>query len=105
MMTLVEGALSWQAYVPQGDRVAGLIYGPFADWVAAEYGITVEVAADLPLAAVTAAASAQTPVIAQHADTGRQDARRHLQAGERATRQNRPRSRTAFGHLHSSSLS
>jgi hypothetical protein len=64
MMTLVERALSWQAYIPQGHRVAGLIYRPFADWVAAEYGITVEVASDLPLAAVTAAASAQTPVIA-----------------------------------------
>jgi hypothetical protein len=64
MMTLVGRALSRQAYIPQGDRVAGLIYGPFADWVAADYGITVEVAPDLPLAAVTAAASAQTPVIA-----------------------------------------
>lgn len=64
MMTLVGRALSRQAYIPQGDGVAGLIYGPFADWVAADYGITVEVAPDLPLAAVTAAASAQTPVIA-----------------------------------------
>jgi hypothetical protein len=63
-MTLVERALSWQAYIPQGDRVAGLIYQPFADWVSAEYGITVEVAPDLPLAAVAAAASAQSPVIA-----------------------------------------
>lgn len=64
MMTLVERALSWQAYIPQGDRVAGLIYQPFADWVGAEYGITVEVAPDLPLAVVAAVASAQTPVIA-----------------------------------------
>ena len=64
MMTLVERALSWQAYILQGDRVAGLVYRPFADWVAAEYGITVEVAPDLPLAAVTAAASAWAPVIA-----------------------------------------
>jgi len=64
MMTLVERALSWKAYIPQDDRVAGLIYRPFANWVAAEYGITVEVAPDLPLDAVTAAASADTPVIA-----------------------------------------
>jgi hypothetical protein len=64
MMTLVERALSWQAYVPRGDRVTGLVYRPFADWVAAEYRIAIEVAPDLPLAAVAAAASARTPVIA-----------------------------------------
>jgi hypothetical protein len=64
MMRLVERALSWRAYIPQGDRVAGLVYRPFADWVAAEYVITVEVAEDLPVAAVTAAASARVPVIA-----------------------------------------
>jgi hypothetical protein len=64
MMTLVERALSWQAYTQQGDCVTGLVYRPFADWVAAEYGITVEVAPDLPLAAVNAVASARTPVIA-----------------------------------------
>jgi hypothetical protein len=64
MMTLVEKALSWKAYIPQGDRVAGLIYRPFADWVGAEYGIGVEVAPDLPLTALTAAAAAGTLVIA-----------------------------------------
>jgi hypothetical protein len=64
MMTLVKQALSWQAFIPQGDRVAGLIYRPFADWVAAEYDIGVEVAPDLPLAALAAAASTRTPVIA-----------------------------------------
>jgi hypothetical protein len=64
VMTLVELALSWQAYIPQGERVAGLIYRPFADWVAADYQITAEVAPDLPLAAVAVAASPQTPVIA-----------------------------------------
>jgi hypothetical protein len=64
MMTLVEKALSWKAFIPQGDRVAGLIYRPFADWVAAEYGIGVEVAPDLPLAEVTAAAAAGMLVIA-----------------------------------------
>jgi hypothetical protein len=63
-MTLVRQALAWQAYVPQGDRVAGLIYRPFADWVAAEYGITAEVAPSLSLAAVAEAASPRTPVIA-----------------------------------------
>lgn len=65
MMTLVERALAWQAYIPQdGDRVAGLIYRPFADWVAAEYGITAEVAAHLPLDSVAQVASPRTPVIA-----------------------------------------
>jgi hypothetical protein len=63
-MALVERALGWQAFVLQGDRVAGLIYRPFADWVASEYGITVEVAPELPLEAVAAQASPDTPVIA-----------------------------------------
>jgi hypothetical protein len=64
MMTLVERALAWGAYIPQGERVAGLIYQPFADWVGTEYGLAVEVVPDLPLAAVNAAMSAGTPVIA-----------------------------------------
>ncbi|HET9080364.1 MAG TPA: hypothetical protein VFO01_07590 [Trebonia sp.] len=63
-MTLVERALAWQAYVPQGDRVAGLIYQPFASWVAAEYGVSAEVAPHLPLEAVATMASPQTLVIA-----------------------------------------
>ena len=63
-MTLVERALAWQAYVPQGERVAGLIYQPFADWVAAEYGITAEVAPQLALETLTASASPRAPVIA-----------------------------------------
>jgi hypothetical protein len=62
-MTLVERALAWQAYIPQGDRVAGLIYQPFASWVAAEYGITAEVAPHLPLEAVAGIASPETPAI------------------------------------------
>lgn len=65
MMTLVRRALAWHAYVPQdGDRVAGLIYRPFASWAAAEYGITAEAAPDLPLAEVAATASPQAPVMA-----------------------------------------
>lgn len=64
MMTLIEQALAEGVYIPQGERVAGLIYAPFARWVAAEYELAVEVAPDLPLAAVTAAASPRTPVIA-----------------------------------------
>jgi hypothetical protein len=64
VMALVDLALSWGAYIPRGDRVAGLIYQPFADWVAADYRITAEVAPDLPLAAIAAAAAPGTPVIA-----------------------------------------
>jgi hypothetical protein len=63
-MTLVERALAWQAYVPEGDRVAGLIYRPFAEWVGADYEISAEVAPHLPLEAVAETASPQTPVIA-----------------------------------------
>jgi hypothetical protein len=64
MMTLVARALAWKAFVPQGERVQGLIYRPFADWVAADYDLGIEVMPELPLATVTAAASARTPVIA-----------------------------------------
>jgi hypothetical protein len=64
MMRLVERALGWKAYVPDGDRVAGLIYRPFAGWVGDEYGIAAEVAADLPVEALIAAASPGTPVMA-----------------------------------------
>ena len=63
-MPLVEQAIAWQAYVPQQDRVAGLIYQPFASWVAAEYGIAVEVAPRLRLGQVTELAAPDTPVIA-----------------------------------------
>jgi hypothetical protein len=51
-MRLVERALAWRAYVPLPgtDRVRGLIYRPFADWVAAEHQIAVEVAPELPAA-------------------------------------------------------
>ena len=63
-MPLVEQAIAWQAYVPQEDRVAGLIYQPFASWVAAEYGLGVDVAPQLRLGQVTELASPDTPVIA-----------------------------------------
>jgi len=64
MMRLVERALAWKAYLPQKDRVVGLIYQPFADWVGHEFQITAEVAADLPLETLSQAASPATPVIA-----------------------------------------
>ena len=43
MMRLVEQALEWRAYIPDGDRVIGLIYQPFADWVGQDYGVGVTV--------------------------------------------------------------
>ena len=64
VMRLVERALAWRAYRPDGDRVIGLIYRPFADWVAAEFGCTAEVAAELSLDVVADRASPATPVIA-----------------------------------------
>jgi hypothetical protein len=63
-MPLVRRALAWQAYIPQGERVAGLIYQPFADWIAAEYGITAEVAPSLAVERVAELAAPDTPVIA-----------------------------------------
>jgi hypothetical protein len=66
MMRLVDRALAWRAFVPLPgtDRVHGLIYAPFADWVAAEYGIAAEPAPDLPAADVAALAAAGSTVIA-----------------------------------------
>ncbi len=66
-MRLVDRALAWQAYVPRrspGDGVAGLIYQPFASWVAAEYGIAAEVAPELAVERVAETATPDTPVIA-----------------------------------------
>lgn len=63
-MSLVETALTWQVYIPEGDRVAGLIYQPFARWVAADYKIALEVATDLAAEDVAELASPGTPVIA-----------------------------------------
>ncbi len=64
MMRLVERALTWRAYVRDGDRVIGLIYQPFADWVAAEFGISAEVATGLAADRVADLAATGTPVIA-----------------------------------------
>ncbi len=63
-MTLVERALAWRAYVPEGERVIGLIYQPFADWVRAEFDIGAAVRTDLTVADIGAAATPATPVIA-----------------------------------------
>ena len=64
LMTLVQRALRWQAYIRDGDRVIGLIYRPFADWVGAEFGVAAEVATALTVEDISAAASPATPVMA-----------------------------------------
>jgi hypothetical protein len=64
MMRLVEQALAWQAYIPAGDRVSGLIYQPFADWVRHDFGLVAEVVPHLTLERLTSAAAPDTPVIA-----------------------------------------
>ena len=63
-MRLVEHALAIGAYLPDGERVRGLIYRPFADWVGAEYGIDAEVASDLPMDSLVTYVAGGTPVIA-----------------------------------------
>ena len=63
-MDLVREAVRWRAYVPDGDRVAGLIYQPFAAWVAEDYRIAAEVAPALSLDRLAGLASPPTPVIA-----------------------------------------
>jgi len=63
-MALVERALAWRAYIPDNDRVIGLIYQPFADWVGAEFGVTAQVRAELTVEAITGVATPATPVIA-----------------------------------------
>ncbi len=65
-MDLVREAVRWRAYVPDGDRVAGLIYQPFAAWVAEDYRIAAEVAPALSLDRLAGLASPPTPVIASH---------------------------------------
>jgi hypothetical protein len=64
MMRLVAGALAVGAYQPDGDRVRGLIYRPFVDWIGRDYGIGAEVAADLPMDSLIALTVAGTPVMA-----------------------------------------
>lgn len=64
MMRLVERALAWRAYIPDGEQVAGLIYRPFADWVGHDYGISTAAVPDLTLEQVCASASPAAPVIA-----------------------------------------
>ena len=50
--------------IPGTSRVHGLIYRPFADWVAADYGITAEVAAELTTAGLARRLAAGAVVIA-----------------------------------------
>jgi hypothetical protein len=64
MMRLVDRALAWGAYLPDGLRVIGMIYQPFSDWVRHDYGIAAEVAPDLTLDRLIQAATPRTPVIA-----------------------------------------
>lgn len=64
MMHLVERALAWQAYIPDRDRVAGLIYQPFADWVGHDYGVRATVVPDLTLERMCRSVSPAAPVIA-----------------------------------------
>lgn len=64
MMRLVERALAWQVYIPDGDGVAGMIYRPFADWVSRDYGITAEVMPELSLELLSQAVSPGMPAIA-----------------------------------------
>jgi hypothetical protein len=63
-MSLLERALVWRAYVPDGERVIGLIYQPFADWVGAEFGVSAQVRADLTVDQIVACAAPATPVMA-----------------------------------------
>jgi hypothetical protein len=63
-MSLVHQALAAGAYVPDGDRVRGLIYQPFAEWVARDYGIDVLVVPGLPAADLCAHVRSGAQVIA-----------------------------------------
>jgi hypothetical protein len=64
MMPLVDRALEEKAYIPDGDRVIGLIYQPFGDWVGREYGVEVAAVPDLTMDRIRQTASPATPVIA-----------------------------------------
>lgn len=64
LMRLVARALDWNAYIADGDRVVGLIYQPFADWVSRDFGIRADVVPEMALDLVSDVASPATPVIA-----------------------------------------
>lgn len=64
VMRLVDRALEWKAYIPDGDRVIGLIYQAFADWVRHDYGVEVAVVPSLSMDSIRQTASPATPVIA-----------------------------------------
>jgi hypothetical protein len=64
MMRLVEQALAWKAYILAGERINGLIYKPFAEWVRHDFGVVAEVVPDLTLERLTSGAAPDTPVIA-----------------------------------------
>jgi hypothetical protein len=63
-MRLVDLAVAWKAYIPVGDRVNGLIYRPFAEWVRHDFGVVAEVVPDLTVERLTSVATPGTPVIA-----------------------------------------
>lgn len=81
MIQLVQRALAWRAYVRDGDRVEGLIYKPFADWIGHDYGISAAVVPDLTVEQVCAGASAAAPVIASVHSSIRRPSRTPPQTG------------------------
>lgn len=64
LMRLVERALEWKVYIPDGDRVAGLIYQPFSDWVRRDYGVDIDVVPALSMDQLCSSATPAAPVIA-----------------------------------------
>jgi hypothetical protein len=64
LVPLAEECARHGGYVVHPDRVDGLIYAPFAEWVAERFGLTVTVRTDLDAEAVAGLAAAGQPVIA-----------------------------------------
>jgi hypothetical protein len=61
---LAREALEARAYVRDGDQVQGLIYEPFAHWVAGRFGLQAMVFPQLPAAGICAAVAAGQLVMA-----------------------------------------
>lgn len=64
LVPLAEECAGHGGYVVHADRVDGLIYAPFAEWVGHRFGLAVEVRTDLDADAVAGLVAAGRPVIA-----------------------------------------
>jgi hypothetical protein len=78
---MVRSALKWGAYRLTENRLEGLTYTPFADWVQADFGIQVEIHPRLPAESVGALLDSDSFVIASVSSEIRYPARSNTRKG------------------------